>query len=255
MDKSILNSIEIHRATNESKPWIVLINGLFAGLRSWDQHISFLEPQFNIARYNGPGQGESLHLESVPTLSDQVMILKEILDHIEVEKPYLLGISNGGRVALKFAEIFPERVERVISLDTYDKLVPELKMKLESWLEASKAGGNDLRFKVSTPWIFGESFLKDEFEKVKVFQTLNRNKPQLIGERLIESALLDEQIDIGKISVPVNFFVGEEDILTTKEMHLEMARKCPQSSLGYLKGGHASVLEYPDNMQRILESF
>ena len=254
LDKTIFESITINHSNEANRPWIVLINGLFASLNSWDMHLEYLTPRFNVLRYNGPGQGDVSEMDSVPTLTDQVVILKEILDHVEVEKAFLFGISNGGRVALKFAEIFPERVERVFSLGTYDKLVPELRLKLESWLEASRAGGNDLRFKVSTPWIFGESFLKNEVEKVEMFKTLNRMKPSMIGEKLIESALLDEEVDLTKVEVPVDFFVGEEDILTTREMHLNMAKLCRQSSLGYLKGGHASVLEYPQNMVRILES-
>lgn len=253
MDKTIFDSLTIDKSEASDKPWIVLINGLFAGLNSWDLHIPYLTPHFNIIRYNGPGQGSVECLDSVPTLADQVDILLEILNHVEIEKAYLLGISNGARVGLKFAEIYPNRVERVLSLDTYDKLVPELKMKLESWLEASRAGGNDLRFKVSTPWIFGESYLKNESEKVEIFKELNREKPSIIGEKLIESALLGEEIDLTRIEVPVDFFVGEEDILTPREMHLEMATKCSRSSLGYLKGGHASVLEYPQNIVRILE--
>lgn len=253
LDKIIFESITVDKANSANKPWIVLINGLFAGLNSWDLHIPYLTPYFNVIRYNGPGQGSVESLDSVPTLSDQVQLLEEILDHLEIESAYLLGISNGARVALKFAEIYPRRVARVFSLDTYDKLGPELRMKLESWLDASRAGGNDLRFKVSTPWIFGESFLKNEVEKVEFFKELNRSKPSQIGERLIESALLDEAVDLTKIEVPVDFFVGEEDILTTRELHLEMATRCRQSSLGYLRGGHASVLEYPQNISRILE--
>lgn len=254
MDNYFLDSIVIDQANQSNKPWIVLVNGLFASLNSWDEHVKMLKPFFNIVRYNGPGQGTHNELNEVPTLIQQVDILNNILNHLEKERIYLLGISNGARVAMKYSEVYPERVIKVVSIDTYNTLVPELKLKLQSWLNASVEGGNDLRFHVSTPWIFGESFLKLNFSKVEMFKKLNRSKPAIVGENLIKSALLEEEIDLAKLKCPVSFFVGEEDILTPKNLHEEMQSQCQDATLGVLRGGHASVLEFPENLNTILES-
>lgn len=254
LDNYFLDSIVIDQASHSNKPWIVLVNGLFASLNSWDEHVKMLKPYFNIIRYNGPGQGTHNSLDEVPTLGHQVEILNTILNHLEREKVYLLGISNGARVAMKYSEVYPDRVIKIISIDTYNKLVPELKLKLQSWLSASLEGGNDLRFHVSTPWIFGESFLKMNFSKVEMFKKLNRSKPAFVGENLIKSALLEEEINLAKLKCPVSFFVGEEDILTPKNLHEEMQAQCQDATLGVLRGGHASVLEFPENLNTILEA-
>ncbi len=53
LDNYFLDSIVIDQASHSNKPWIVLVNGLFASLNSWDEHVKMLKPYFNIIRYNG----------------------------------------------------------------------------------------------------------------------------------------------------------------------------------------------------------
>ena len=60
-----------------NSPWIVLINGLFVNKSSWDQHIKYLTPRFNVLTYDCKGQAEKEVLRSTYNLESHVSDLKE----------------------------------------------------------------------------------------------------------------------------------------------------------------------------------
>ena len=243
----------ISYSNNANRPWIVLINGLFVNKNSWDLHLEYLE-KYNVLRYDCVGQAEDEVLHRPYSLESHVSNLKELLDELDISQVSLLGISNGGRIALKFAELHSTRVQKVITGDTYDILSNSLKLKLESWLYASQAGGNKLRFKVSTPWIFGETLINEKPELITYFENLSEERSQINSENLIKTALRQEdQIDLSKIQNEILFYVGEEDLLTTVKDHKLMAMKCHNAQFIKVKGGHASLLEYPENLNIIME--
>ena len=198
------------------------------------------------------GQGENDQLKNLNYLNNQVEYLRELLSELKIDKASFVGISNGARVALLLAQYYPKAVERVFVADTYSKLDESIKFKLESWLAASKVGGNELRFQVSTPWIFGDTFLKNKPEVLEYFLESVKDKDQRNSELLIESALEDITIELDKITAPVHFLVGSEDRLTPIEIHENMMLETKNGTLDILKGGHASLLEYPENIKNFI---
>ena len=243
-------------AIEKQKPWLVLINGLFVDKSSWDSHINLLNKDFNVLRYDCLGQNKTDQLPESYSLLEHVKDLKDLLDYLCIDRVYLLGLSNGGRIALKFAQTYPSYVDTVIAGATYDRLSTDLQLKLSSWLRASLAGGNRLRFEVSTPWIFGKSFIKSSAQVIKKFQKHNQNKDQRVAEFLIKNALRKEDtIEVDQIKCKTVLFAGKEDLLTPVDSHREMMNKfsqCP--SFVELEGGHACILESPHGVKTIMEN-
>lgn len=250
MESKIPHQIDLCR--NKTDKWIILVNGLFAGMDSWDAHINYLIRDYNVLRYDSLGQGNAPKLKEVFSLDEQVYYLKTLVESQNIENFVLLGISNGARVALKYAFDFPEKVNHVIAADTYDELNSDLELKIQSWLKASELGGNELRFSVSTPWIFGESLINERPELIGYFKEKAKESDQENACNLIKGALLRDKIDLANITVPVDFIVGDEDVLTTIKMHKKMHQKLPGSGLTIVKGGHASLLEYPENISEFV---
>ena len=242
------SSIFIKKYINEDQPhakWLVFINGLFAAKELWEPMITHLRDDFHILIYDGPGQGEFNKISRVFSLGDQVHYLNKILEKESINSFSLIGVSNGGRVALKYASVYSEKLESLIVGGTYSHLSFHLKCKLNSWLEASRIGGPSLRFKTSLPWIFGESFLEGVQESLPLMQENALKMDKKTAEYLIESALSNEEISLSSISCPTFIFYGEEDILTPKSIHLKLNESIKKSILKSVPGGHACVYEYP----------
>ncbi|MBY0415928.1 MAG: alpha/beta hydrolase, partial [Bdellovibrionales bacterium] len=147
---SLIEGIKKH----ESDPTVVLINGLFADTTSFDGASFYLREKYKFLRYDCRGQGKSPRPESIYHLSDHVEDLRGLLLKLDLGKIVLVGLSNGGRVALEYARLFKEDLVGVVACDTYDEPTPMIKAKLGSWLAAFETGGGLHRFDVATPWIW-----------------------------------------------------------------------------------------------------
>mgnify|MGYP006080786823 CR=1 FL=1 len=242
---------QIHNSGSgtENKPWIVLINGLFASLELWDSCADILKKDFQVLRYNCQGQGDYPEIKHEYLLDDHVSDLYELLKSLRIDKAHLLGISNGGRIALKFASLYPQQCLKVIACDTYDKVSESIELKINSWLKAQTIGDQKHRFDISSPWIFGETYLKENKDDLELFREAAclKNKDAMAG--LMRGAL-SGTIDIESIESPVLYLVGEEDVLTPLFLHKQMAAVTKDAHLELIRGGHASLYEYPDNIQR-----
>jgi 3-oxoadipate enol-lactonase len=231
-----------------NKPWIVLINGLFASLELWDSCADLLKEDYQVLRYNCQGQGDNPEIKHEYLLDDHVNDLFELLKSLRIDKAHLLGISNGGRIALKFASVYPQHTLKVIACDTYDKVYESLVLKIESWLKAQNIGDQKHRFDISSPWIFGETYLKENKETLNIYRDSanKKNKDAMAG--LMRGAL-SGTVDIESIKSPVLYLVGEEDVLTPPFMHKQMVSDTKDGTMKLIRGGHASLYEYPDNIK------
>jgi pimeloyl-ACP methyl ester carboxylesterase len=95
---------------------VIILHGWAKTLDKWNPLIEELNKKgasANLLRI--PGLTEKL--EKVWNLSDYVKWLKNIVDK-ESDKVVLIGHSNGGRIALAFASKYPEKVEKLILIDS-----------------------------------------------------------------------------------------------------------------------------------------
>jgi 3-oxoadipate enol-lactonase len=236
---------KIENQEDTQKPWLVFVNGLFAGLNSWDESVHYFEEDFRVLRYDGRGQGESPRPVGEYQLPYLVSDLKELLDELNIEEANFVGLSNGGRVALEFAALYPHRVTSVVASDTYDEPSPLLQLKLKSWLDANRKGGPAHRFDVATPWIWGETIIQQRPELLDFYRERAGLEKVHVIEGLIEGAIESHSIELKDVTCPVLLTVGREDLLTPPFMHERMMKKLPQGALKVVPGGHASLLEYP----------
>ncbi|GAB4017037.1 MAG: pyrimidine utilization protein D [Bdellovibrio sp.] len=235
---------QIHNPEDNTKPWLVLVNGLFAGRLGWSEVVPSLTEKFRVLTYDGRGQGEGPRPLGPYLLKDLVNDLEELLNDLEIEHTTLLGISNGGRIALEFARRNPLAVEAVVACDTYSEVGPLLKMKILSWKEANRIGGPTHRFDVATPWIWSEKAMKARPELLNFYRERAHLEKVHVIEALIDGAM-EGEVNLSEIEVPVLFVCGEEDVLTPPYLHQQMEKKVEQSDLIIIEGGHASVYENP----------
>ena len=94
----------------EGRPLVLLHDGL-PDRRVWDDRFVAFVPRYRIIRYDRRGYGKS----SAPDrpFSD-VSDLHRLLRHLSVDDAYLLGMSNGGKVALEFALEHPGMVAALV---------------------------------------------------------------------------------------------------------------------------------------------
>jgi 3-oxoadipate enol-lactonase len=88
-------------------PEIVLLHGFSFDMRCWEPQFAALADQYRVVRYDLRGFGKS----SLPEGQyDHCADLSALLDHLEIERPMLLGLSLGANIALRYAILHPQRV-------------------------------------------------------------------------------------------------------------------------------------------------
>jgi 3-oxoadipate enol-lactonase len=98
----------------ESADTLVLANSLGADLRMWDPQMESLSSHFRVVRYDTRGHGES-DVDAEPTTIGRLGAdLVALLDHLNVDRAHLCGLSLGGLTALWAAVYHGDRVGRAV---------------------------------------------------------------------------------------------------------------------------------------------
>ncbi len=119
------DGVRIAYAEHGSGPPLVYVRGWLSHLDLlWERpgyraFIQSLAEHFRVIRFDMRGNGLSDRDVSQLTLQVLTTELRDLLDHLGIDKAILWGTTFGGPVAIRFAALHPERVERLLLDGTY----------------------------------------------------------------------------------------------------------------------------------------
>ena len=118
-----------YQTVGEGPPTIVAIPPMAQNVELMWERVEYrrmLERLGSFARlvhFDKRGTGASDRTVNLPTIDERVEDLRAVMDHAEVEDAYLLGVSEGGPVALAFAATYPERVRGVALVSSAARII------------------------------------------------------------------------------------------------------------------------------------
>ena len=88
---------------------LVLIHGFTLDTRMWDDQFETFAREYQVVRYDRRGFGKS----SLPVDEDYAHAddLAALLEHLGIDRAYVLGLSGGGASAIDFALTYPEAID------------------------------------------------------------------------------------------------------------------------------------------------
>ena len=92
-----------------SKSVVVFLNGTTQTTLYWGNQVPVFSKDHGLLLYDARGQGQSDLGAGPISLNLHISDLKNLLDHLAVDRAHLVGISHGARVALEFALKFPAK--------------------------------------------------------------------------------------------------------------------------------------------------
>jgi 2-succinyl-6-hydroxy-2,4-cyclohexadiene-1-carboxylate synthase len=148
----------LHGFTGDSSTWMPFC-------KTWGLHSRMIIPDIiGHGKTEAPPQLERYQIESA------AHDLNQILENLGVEKTDLLGYSMGGRLALTFAMLFPEKVRRLILESSSPGLATEAERT-----ERRMKDGELANFIIEKGM---ESFV-DHWEKIPLFSTMESLSPKV----------------------------------------------------------------------------
>jgi pimeloyl-ACP methyl ester carboxylesterase len=102
-------------------PALVFLHGggIDEGRLSWRTVAPAFTDRFRVYVPDWPGYGRSDSPAATPTVDYYADVLGRFLDAVGVDRARLVGISMGGAVGLAFALSHPDRVDRLVAVDSY----------------------------------------------------------------------------------------------------------------------------------------
>jgi pimeloyl-ACP methyl ester carboxylesterase len=183
-----------------------------------------------------------------------------ILDAAGVERAAVIGHSLGGYVAMAFARMHTERVERLalvcsrLAADT-----AETARARETLADRAEAEDSvDAIVEAYVPRLFAQSTVQSRPEVVDRARDLARKiTPKGAAAMLRGMAQRADSYDIAEdLQMPVLIVAGAGDNIVPLQESREMQRAFPHATLETLAhSGHMPVFEQPDELTALLRSF
>ncbi|MCB1052081.1 MAG: alpha/beta hydrolase [Acidobacteria bacterium] len=223
---------------------LVLLNGLFADINSWQSAMPFLAKR-RVLRLNSRGQGGSPPLTDSDGYADQVADLVDLLTEIEWPVSDVVGVSHGGNLALSLAQDQPQRLRKVVAMGCLDQVTGLAAQKIGTWAKAHQVGGGRHRFDIASPWVWSDTFLSEHGEVLAFYRDRADQYDDNQVRHLLRCALA-ASCDPLQIHTPTLLMTGAEDVLTPTWSMAAMAQRFPNATFRALPDtAHASILEQP----------
>src|SRR3990172_5677407 len=121
MSKAKVNGIELaYEVHGEGTP-LVLAHGFTATKEMWENQIGPFSQRYRVVVYDARGHGES---EAPPaddprySLDSFVEDQHALMEHLEIERAHIGGLSMGGMIAMRFALAHPQMTNALLLTDT-----------------------------------------------------------------------------------------------------------------------------------------
>lgn len=232
-------STYILESGGEGLPPLFLFHGSSSNSAAWFADIEKLTQDFHIYSVDLIGDaGHSAETRLDMKTDAYAEWVRAIFDGLGIEKASIMGNSLGGWMGLKFASVYPEKVEKLVLLAPSGIAPVRLAFILQLILFSlrGKQGAEAI-----TQMVYG----KDEIpqEVIDFIEVISTNYNPYTGEVPVLS-----DSEMTRINLPLLFIAGEDDQLTNAPKSAKrLNRLLPQSKVVVVENtGHViyNVLDY-----------
>ncbi len=226
---------------------VICLHGIGGNKRNWHCNFPAFARHFRIAAWDARGYGESDDYDGPFDFDLVAADLARVLDSLGAARAHVIGLSMGGRIAMEFARLFPDRLLSLTLCATnsgFDVFTPEERRAFVASRKAPLLAGlepRDIAFPVARSLISGDSAVAALDQMVDSIGRLHQDSYIKAIEALVE---LPPCRSLSGIAVPVHVICGEKDPLTTPDQSRELAEQIPGAALTFIPlAGHLVNLE------------
>ena len=229
----------------------VFINSLGTNLHIWDEAVTHFA-HVQTVRYDKRGHGLSDAPPAPYTMRDHSDDLRGLLDHLNIERAILIGVSVGGMITLDFSAQHPERVEAMVLLDTAGKIGDA-----DGWNQRIALLEEHGMAHLADP-ILDRWFAPDVGAEMRQIGRNILTRTPLAGYVGTCAAIRDADLRPALATMPMPALVlcGTEDSATPPDFVKELANALPNAIFHTIDGaGHLPCWEKPAATAAVIKSF
>lgn len=246
---------------NPAGPWLVLLNGLLSDTTMWAGVLPGLVGRYRVLTFDSRGQGRSdAPLEGPYPTALLAQEAWELFGILGVERPWLLGLSNGSAMSLELLTAHPGAFAGAVLTSAMPRVDFAMALKAEHWARCLEVGGPLMQFDAVAPFLWGDAFLEARHGVLRAYHqvvTGGAEKPMHGNLHQIRGILgWDIRERLSLIQDRVLVLSGAEDLLTPPWKCLETAQRIPASRFEVVPGiGHAYPVENPKGFLAQIQRF
>ena len=244
------------------RPTVVLSNSLGTDLSMWDAQAAVLATRFHVVRYDTRGHGGSLGNPvgkpgappgpyTIAQLGSDVLAL---LDHLDVKRAHVVGLSMGGVIGQWLGTHAPGRLHKLVLANTASRIGTP-----DGWHARAAAvraeGMVDIAASAPGRWFTPEFVARQPVVVGTMQKTLRALSAEGYAACCEALAVADLRPDIGRICAPTLVIAGAHDPVTTVADAQALAAAIGGATVVTLPASHLSNVEAPDRFTDAVATF
>ena len=268
-----INGISIcYEMRGKGEP-LFLIHGFGSKKEVFIGQFQVLATKYKVIRFDNRGSGKSDRPDIPYSMDMFVEDIKTIMDHLNIKKAHFLGYSLGGMIVQNFVIKYPERVNKLILINTVPKVEygdAEIKQYIDSKIANYEIKLNDPArafFEGAEGGYTPEfiEFMKNNPTKkihnmftandLITDSSINPTRPQ---DYLNQAPALRQHDVIDKLSSidhKTLIICASDDMVTPKQLSKLMHDKIPNSKLVEIDGMHSTPKEKAPEINNYILDF
>ncbi|WP_316767302.1 alpha/beta fold hydrolase [Streptomyces sasae] len=229
---------------------LVFIHGWTANRHRWDHQIAHFAGHRRVIRLDLRGHGESTGA-GVRTVAELAQDVVALLGHLEVNRFVPVGHSMGGMISQTLALAHPERVERMVLVNSIGRM--------------TYSRGRGLLMAASTlvPYkMFVATNIQRAFapghprEEIREYIRASAATPREVVMTLYGAMRAFDVLDrAAEITAPTLMVHGYHDIQLPVGQMLRMAKAYPDAEVRIIDAGHELPVERPAELTATIDRF
>ena len=234
-----------YETAGEGAPVVLLHGGLWDS-RMWDDQFEPLAERCQVVRYDLRGYGRSTRPEASYSHSDDLVA---VLDHLDIERASLVGLSMGAAVAIDFTLEHPEKVHALVvaapGLGGYEWSA-DLEKRYGPAQAARENGEIERAAELELAIWTKASRKKEDFRDLRMREIARENAHQVALDPALRRALDPPAVGrLGEIKAPTLVISGDKDLPDVKKIAALLLAQIPDARRAVMQGADHVV-----NMRR-----
>jgi len=232
---------------DKGKDSLVFIHGAGGSRTSWRLQGDYFRRAFNVIIMELPGHGAAQG-QGAQEVKGYTLWIKSALDALKVLRPFVIGHSMGGAIAMDLAVRFPALPKGLVLASTGARLrtLPDI------------LDGIEKAFPETVELLCERSFAQDAPEELRRFAVteMMKNSSRVLHGDFTACDRFDIMDQVQAIGNSTLVICGDQDVLTPIKYSRFLADKIAGARLEIVeKAGHRVMLEQPEEFNKKIEAF
>lgn len=247
-------------------PLVILIHSSVAGARQWRRLMDDLEGEFHLRAVNlyGYGANPPWPDDASQTLEDQARLVETALPPT-ADNICVVGHSFGGSVAMKLATRIPDRISRLVLLETNPFYLLKQAARDDAFAEAMNLRNHIKMFGARGDWLIAAQGFADYWNGPRSWQEMSESRRAAFAEALRPNyyewdAVMDETTtaeEWAQLLPAATLLVCDPGtVRPIREIDEILRQACPKWSSAEVSGvGHMAPLTRPDIINPMVATY